>query len=93
VGLLAILFAGVLVLPAADEYRWDLPKGFPKPRVPSDNPMSDAKVQLGRYLFYDQHFPSTASNPAPVVTGRNSPSRTRKDEPLELPASNIREVP
>ncbi len=35
------------------EYRWDLPKGFPKPRVPGDNPMTAAKVELGRYLFYD----------------------------------------
>jgi cytochrome c peroxidase len=39
--------------PAGDDYRWVLPKGFPKPRVPADNPMTDAKVKLGRYLFYD----------------------------------------
>src|SRR5690606_31712049 len=32
---------------------WDLPDGFPEPRVPADNPMSDAKVELGRHLFYD----------------------------------------
>lgn len=35
-------------------YRWDLPAGFPTPRVPPDNPMSDAKVRLGRRLFYDK---------------------------------------
>jgi cytochrome c peroxidase len=35
------------------DYSWNLPKGFPKPRVPADNPMTTAKVQLGRYLFYD----------------------------------------
>ena len=40
----------------AGEYRWMLPKGFPKPRVPADNPMSDAKVKLGRYLFYDERM-------------------------------------
>jgi cytochrome c peroxidase len=34
-------------------YVWNLPKGFPKPRVPADNPMSAAKVELGRRLFYD----------------------------------------
>jgi cytochrome c peroxidase len=34
-------------------YSWNLPKGFPMPRVPADNPMSVAKVELGRYLFYD----------------------------------------
>ena len=38
---------------AITDYRWQLPKGFPKPRVPADNPMSEAKVKLGRYLFYD----------------------------------------
>lgn len=35
------------------EYVWTLPKGFPKPRVPADNPMTPVKVELGRYLFYD----------------------------------------
>jgi len=39
--------------PETGEYHWDLPKGFPKPRVPADNPMTPAKVRLGRYLFYD----------------------------------------
>lgn len=34
-------------------YEWDLPPGFPMPRVPEDNPMSEAKVELGRFLFYD----------------------------------------
>lgn len=34
-------------------YAWNLPKGFPKPRVPADNPMSAAKVELGRRVFYD----------------------------------------
>jgi cytochrome c peroxidase len=34
-------------------YHWDLPKGFAKPYVPADNPMTAAKVELGRYLFYD----------------------------------------
>jgi cytochrome c peroxidase len=35
------------------EYSWSLPKGFPKPYVPADNPMTAAKVELGRYVFYD----------------------------------------
>jgi cytochrome c peroxidase len=34
-------------------YQWNLPKGFPTPRVPADNPMSRQKVTLGWYLFYD----------------------------------------
>lgn len=34
-------------------YRFDLPRGFPAPKVPRDNPMSEEKVALGRFLFYD----------------------------------------
>ncbi len=41
---------------AAAEFNWDLPKGFPRPFVPPDNPMSAVKVELGRYLFYDQRM-------------------------------------
>jgi cytochrome c peroxidase len=35
------------------DFAWDLPTGFPLPVVPPDNPMSAAKVELGRRLFYD----------------------------------------
>jgi cytochrome c peroxidase len=50
--------AGVLLaaLAFAQDYQWDLPPGFPQPRVPASNPMSDAKVRLGRYLFYDKRL-------------------------------------
>lgn len=34
-------------------WEWDLPPGFPVPRVPEDNPMSAEKVELGRHLFYE----------------------------------------
>ena len=37
----------------AAPYSWRLPPGLPIPRVPADNPMSEAKVGLGRALFYD----------------------------------------
>jgi cytochrome c peroxidase len=44
----------VLAAPlAAGDYAWTLGKGFPRPPVPADNPMSAAKVELGRHLFYD----------------------------------------
>ena len=45
-------------LPAAppDAYAWRLPPGFPPPPVPGDNPMSAAKVELGRRLFYDRRL-------------------------------------
>jgi cytochrome c peroxidase len=34
-------------------YVWSLPPGFLAPCVPSDNPMTAQKVELGRRLFYD----------------------------------------
>jgi cytochrome c peroxidase len=37
-------------------FQWDIPRPFPRPPVPSDNPMSAAKVELGRYLFYDRRM-------------------------------------
>jgi cytochrome c peroxidase len=40
-------------LPGAEEWHWQLPTGVPRPLVPADNPMTPAKVELGRYLFYD----------------------------------------
>ena len=50
--------------PAADaasvpRYEWRLPPGFPRPQVPADNPMSAAKVELGRRLFHDTRLSST----------------------------------
>jgi cytochrome c peroxidase len=46
------LTAGLL----AAGFDWNLPEGFPRPAIPSDNPMSTAKVELGRFLFYDKRI-------------------------------------
>ena len=43
----------VVSLVQTPDYDWGLPGGFPRPRVPEDNPMTTAKVELGRHLFYD----------------------------------------
>ena len=45
--------AGALLLGAGQPWQWNLPPGIAPPRVPADNPMSAAKVALGRRLFYD----------------------------------------
>lgn len=34
-------------------FDWNIPESIPLPRVPEDNPMTEAKFQLGRHLFYD----------------------------------------
>jgi len=52
-----IPLAAVAVLAQAPPpYQWNLPKGFPTPRVPADNPMTRQKVTLGWYLFYDMRL-------------------------------------
>lgn len=56
---------------AGQTYVWTLPKGFPKPYVPADNPMTAAKVELGRYLFYDARM---------SVNGRYSCASCHKQE-------------
>ena len=51
-----VLFCAALAssqLPAQATYPWALPSGFPAPTIPTDNPMTEAKVGLGRHLFYD----------------------------------------
>ncbi|MFO0695309.1 MAG: di-heme enzyme [Polyangiales bacterium] len=60
VALVAVV-AGLALLPppravGARAYRFELPPGFPEPRVPADNPMSELKVELGRRLFYDRRL-------------------------------------
>jgi cytochrome c peroxidase len=45
----------------SSSYSWTLPKGFPVPVVPKDNLMSEAKVLLGRYLFYDKRLSGNSS--------------------------------
>ncbi|MCE9500658.1 MAG: di-heme enzyme, partial [Leptospira sp.] len=47
------ILMGLLVL-SQSGYQWDLPAGFPTPNVPAGNPMSNDKVLLGRFLFYEK---------------------------------------
>jgi len=58
-GLAGLLLVVVVAWPAAaqpsasDFFSSRLPRWFPVPMVPVDNPLTDAKVELGRFLFYD----------------------------------------
>jgi cytochrome c peroxidase len=45
--------------PSMPAYEWRLPPGFPRPLVPAGNPMSAAKVELGRRLFHETRLSST----------------------------------
>lgn len=48
-----LLLAGLNQSPG---FNWNLPAGFPIPSVPPENPISEAKVTLGRFLFYDKNL-------------------------------------
>lgn len=63
---LGFLASLVLIVGCSDQqvsqsYTWNIPEGFPKPEVPIDNPMSEAKVELGRHLFYDNNLSGNQS--------------------------------
>jgi cytochrome c peroxidase len=76
--LLALLVAALIdvkagTAPTDDSraYGWNLPKGFAKPYEPADNPMTPAKCELGRYLFYDTRM---------SVNGKTSCATCHKQE-------------
>ncbi|MBM9501345.1 di-heme enzyme [Leptospira sp. 201903071] len=46
----------LLLLLPQNSYVWNLPPGFPVPQVPASNPMTQEKVDLGRFLFFDKRI-------------------------------------
>src|SRR6185503_489597 len=93
---LGAALTAVLALARADDatYRWNLPRGFPEPRVPADNPMSAAKVELGARLFSDPRLSitgryscSSCHDPARAFTDGLARSRgaTGAELPLNAP--------
>lgn len=41
---------------SSGSWSWALPSFFPAPKVPESNPITEAKVDLGRFLFYDRRL-------------------------------------
>ena len=56
---LAVVTTAATAATAGAPYAWQLPRGFPEPAVPADNPMSAAKVALGARLFADPRLSVT----------------------------------
>lgn len=52
----AVLAPESPVVAEGEAYHWALPEGFPVPSIPKDNPITAAKVDLGRHLFYDKRL-------------------------------------
>jgi cytochrome c peroxidase len=98
-GLHALALAAALssaAAAAAEQFEWRLPLGFPLPSVPADNPMSDAKVALGRELFADprlsvtgKHSCQSCHDPARAFTDGRSVSRGALGEELPLNAPTL----
>jgi cytochrome c peroxidase len=80
----------------APAFGWQLPDWMAPPPVPADNPMSAAKVELGRYLFFDARLAglnyiscSTCHRPElgftdgrPVAIGVTGERHPRNSQPL-----------
>ncbi len=62
--------------PANVSYAWALPRGFPDPPVPVNNPMSAAKVALGRRLFFE---PRLSVNGRYSCSSCHDPARSYTD--------------
>src|SRR5262252_4309585 len=56
--LLFIIASAIPLLAQSGSFDWHIPRPFPRPVVPAGNPMNSAKVDLGRYLFYDKRMSS-----------------------------------
>jgi cytochrome c peroxidase len=52
-------FVCIGAMAASPDYVWHLPRGFPVPYVPTDNPMSPARIALGRRLFFETRLSVT----------------------------------
>jgi cytochrome c peroxidase len=68
--------AGLLLGAAPTGWQWPLPTWVPPPAVPADNPMSAAKVELGRHLFHDTRLSATGTM---SCAGCHDPARAFTD--------------
>jgi len=54
--------------PPAPAFQWPEIKGYQAMKIPADNPMTKAKVELGKQLFYDARLSGEAPGPAIPAT-------------------------
>lgn len=97
--LLSVLFFVACSDKDTDEdppYVYSLPEAFPAPPIPAENPLTESKVLLGKYLFYDKalsrdssvscascHYPQLSfSDQNALSTGIQGRLGTRNAPPL-----------
>jgi cytochrome c peroxidase len=58
---LSIGLSQVVAANSNTDYDWHIPAWMPKPVIPEDNPLTTAKVELGRHLFYEKKLSVTGN--------------------------------
>jgi cytochrome c peroxidase len=94
---IVLALASAMTAPVrAADFEWRLPPGFAEPVVPADNPMSEAKVALGRALFADprlsisgRHSCQSCHDPARAFTDGQPRSRGALGDVLPLNAPTL----
>jgi cytochrome c peroxidase len=95
-GVIPLAASWAVVVDNGGAFSWPLPDWMPPPPTPADNPMSVAKVELGRYLFFDVRLAglnymscSTCHRPErgftdgrPVAIGVTGERHPRNSQPL-----------
>jgi cytochrome c peroxidase len=95
-GVIPLAASWAVVVDNDGAFSWPLPDWMPPPPTPADNPMSVAKVELGRYLFFDVRVAglnymscSTCHRPElgftdgrPVAIGVTGERHPRNSQPL-----------
>ena len=102
---LALLLVALPALPPAaagtgpENWTWTLPPAFPPPVVPVDNPMSAAKVALGKRLFFDTSLSennriacATCHQPARAYSDAESQPRGAHGDRLSRNAPSLTNV-
>ena len=62
--IVSFLYAGGALSSSGDApapYQWQIPAWLPPPLVPTDNPITNEKVELGRHLFYEKRLSKDGS--------------------------------
>jgi cytochrome c peroxidase len=73
-GLLLIgLAAGLLSRRPPPAWHWTPPAGISTPPIPADNPITAAKVELGRRLFYDADLSANGTMSCATCQNRSMP--------------------
>ncbi len=88
-GIMIIGLGFAIVRGASPAGQASVPLGLPAVPVPADNPMTPAKIALGKQLYFDPGFRSTTLCPAPPAMIRRRVGPTASRTPRESKVSAV----